>query len=227
MSSTVKSVVLLSGGLDSSVNLLEAQAVSQVVTAITFVYGQRAQLREVESAARQCKRLGIAHKVVEMNWFADFTRTALVDRAVSVPMGVDLSSGEVTESARQVWVPNRNGVFLNIAAAYAEGMGAAWIVPGFNREEAVTFPDNGDAFIKTLNESFKYSTQSQVQVRCFTTHLDKFEIAKRGLELGLVWEELWPCYLGEAKWCGTCESCLRFRRATEKAGIKLQGAFKN
>lgn len=213
---SVKSVVLLSAGLDSSVNLLEARAASEVVLALSFRYGQRAADREVEMARLQCQRLGIRHQVVDLPWFRDFTRTSLVDLGQNVPQDMDIDSKQTEETAKQVWVPNRNGIFLNIAAGFAEGLNAAWVVPGFNAEEAATFADNSQAYLESLNAAFGFSTRSKVIVRCFTTHLTKVQIYKRGKELGLVDSELWPCYMGGPKWCGRCESCLRFARASAK-----------
>jgi 7-cyano-7-deazaguanine synthase len=215
-SSKIKSLVLLSAGLDSSVNLLEARLVSDVVLALSFRYGQRAADREVEMAQLQCQRLGIRHQIVDLPWFRDFTRTSLVDLGQTVPQDMDIDSKQTEETAKQVWVPNRNGIFLNIAAGFAEGLGASWVIPGFNAEEAATFADNSQAYLESLNAAFAYSTRSKVEVRCFTTHLSKIQIYKRGHQLGLKDEELWPCYMGGPKWCGRCESCLRFSRASGK-----------
>lgn len=212
-----RTVVLLSGGLDSSVNLYAASKETDVVLALTFHYGQRAAEREIASAQAQCSRLGIPHKVVELPWFSDFTKTSLVNRGAVVPENVGLQDREATESsAKAVWVPNRNGIFLNIAAAFAEGLEADFIVPGFNREEAVTFPDNSEDFMDAVSGSLSYSTANQVSVFCFTADKDKTEIAQMGHELGADFGLMWPCYKGEEKPCGKCESCLRFDRAARR-----------
>ncbi len=149
-----KSVVLLSSGLDSTVNLYEAIGQSQVVLALTFDYGQRAAVRETAFAGRLVQGLGIPHKIISLPWFADFTRTSLIDASADIPVArqVAIDDREISaQSAKAVWVPNRNGIFLNIAAGFAEGMGADWIVPGFNAEEAVTFPDNSAEFMRATS----------------------------------------------------------------------------
>ncbi len=221
-SSRKRSVVLLSSGLDSTVNLYEARLASEVVLCLTFDYGQRAAARESERAAQIAKLAGVPHRRLDLRWFSDFTQTSLVNRAHEVPVSHSVSIDDLTVSqttAKAVWVPNRNGVFLNIAAGFAEGLGADWVVPGFNREEAATFPDNSEAFLQALNHSFSFSTANGLQAFCFTTQLNKTQIVGRGRELGAPFEMMWPCYFdGEdtgGQPCGTCESCQRFRRATE------------
>lgn len=209
------SVVLLSSGLDSTVNLYEARERSDVRLAITFDYGQRAAAREIARAREMTSRLGIPHKAIELPWFRDFTKTSLVDRSQNVPTaGVEIDDLKKSfETAKAVWVPNRNGIFLNIGAAFAEGIGAKWLIPGFNVEEAATFPDNSQAYLEAATNAFGYSTGNHVEVKCFTTALNKTQIVARGKELGVPFELIWTCYFGEEVPCGQCESCRRFQRA--------------
>jgi 7-cyano-7-deazaguanine synthase len=210
------SVVLLSSGLDSTVNLFEAREKSRVLLCLTFDYGQRAAPRELERARQIAELAGIPHKVLELPWFKDFTQTSLINRSAEVPSGLSISMDDKVasdKSAKAVWVPNRNGIFMNIGAAFAESLKADWIVPGFNIEEGATFPDNTEEYLRALSGSFKYSTSNGVEAHCFTTHLNKTEIVKRGRELGAPFELMWPCYLANSKPCGQCESCQRFDRA--------------
>lgn len=219
-----KSVVLLSGGLDSTVNLYEARQRSEVIVVLTFDYGQRAAKREMEMARRQCDALGLRHEIVHLPFFASFTRTALIDRKTDVPVKEQVSIDDAAASGRTakvVWVPNRNGIFLNIAAGFAEGLGAKWIVPGFNLEEGATFPDNTDAFLQATTAAFGFSTANHIEAVCFTTMMDKTAIVKRGEELGVKWDFVWACYFGGDTLCGQCESCQRYLRARARAGDPL------
>ncbi|MES2963849.1 MAG: 7-cyano-7-deazaguanine synthase QueC, partial [Bdellovibrionota bacterium] len=209
------SVVLLSSGLDSTVNLYEAREKSRVALALTIDYGQRAAPRELEYAARIAKEAGVPHKTLSLPWFTEFTKTSLVNRENAVPTAGDVSIDDPNVSektAKAVWVPNRNGILLNVAAAFAEGLGAGWVVPGFNIEEGATFPDNTQAYLDSLTHAFAYSTSNHVRAICFTTALDKTAIVKRGRELKAPFHLMWPCYLAGEKPCGQCESCLRFDR---------------
>ena len=212
-----KTIVLLSAGLDSTVNCLVARRDHQVECALTFDYGQRAAVREIERSREICRRYNIEHKTVELPWLARITDTALVNRDLNVPTGerVAIDDRQMSiQSAKAVWVPNRNGVFLNVAASFAEVLGVDRVVPGFNAEEAATFPDNSCEFLAAMDESLRYSTQKRVKTLCFTASMNKTEIAALGREVGAPFDLMWPCYFAGDRPCGECESCLRFRRAT-------------
>jgi 7-cyano-7-deazaguanine synthase len=219
-----KAVVLLSSGLDSSFNLYKARKTYEVVLALTFDYGQRAARREIESAQRLATSVNVPHKVIDLTWFRDFTSTSLVSGG-QIPIGHDVeidSLPKSLETAKSVWVPNRNGIFLNIAAGFAEGLKAAAVIPGFNYEEAQTFPDNSRAFLKALDHSFSYSTGSGVVTECFSAEMNKSQIVNEAIRIGVPLAELWPCYFDGDTWCGTCESCQRFKRALEANGVDFE-----
>lgn len=211
-------IVLLSAGLDSTVNLYEARTHGKIHLALTFDYGQRAAEREIECAKKTCDHLKVPHKVIALPWLKEITKTSLVNRNADIPKNMDIDKmSEISETAKKVWVPNRNGVFLSVAAAFAESLGARAIVPGFNREEATTFPDNSEAFLDSFTDSLSFSTLSKVEVECFTTELNKTEIARKGRELEVQFDFVWPCYFAGPKHCGECESCLRFNRAMRES----------
>lgn len=216
----MKSVVLLSSGLDSTVNLYEAREKTEVVLALTFNYGQRAAAREVERASQIAALAGVPWKMLDLRWFSEFTKTSLVNRSSDVPVGSAVSIDDFkvsTDTAKAVWVPNRNGIFLNIGAAFAEGLGASVVVPGFNIEEGTTFPDNTQGFLDALTAAFKFSTSNGVRAECYTTGLNKTEIVARGRKLGAPFNLMWPCYFAGSAPCGECESCKRFARANAAA----------
>jgi 7-cyano-7-deazaguanine synthase len=217
-----RSVVLLSGGLDSTVNLFIAKQESDVVLALTFDYGQRAAAQECKQAALIAAHADLPHKIISLPWFKEFTHTSLVDHTAEVPTGKAISIDDLAVSnvsAKAVWVPNRNGILLNIGAGFAEGLKADWIVPGFNAEEAATFPDNSQQYLQALTTAFRFSTSTHVEATCFTTGLDKTAIVRRGMALAVPFELIWPCYFDGEKPCGRCESCQRFARATSAAGL--------
>jgi len=216
----MKSVVLLSSGLDSTVNLYEAREKSEVVLALTFNYGQRAAARELERASQIAALAGVPWKSLDITWFSEFTKTSLINRSSEVPTGASVSIDDFkvsTDTAKAVWVPNRNGIFLNIGAAFAEGLGASIVVPGFNIEEGATFPDNTQGYLDALTAAFKFSTSNGVRAECFTTGLNKTQIVARGRTLGAPFSLMWPCYFAGSEPCGECESCKRFARATAAA----------
>lgn len=230
MKSAKKVVVLLSAGLDSTVNVYEAiKHHHEVVLALTFNYGQRAAKKEIESAAKIAAHLNIPHKVIDLPWFKDFNKSSLLIEDQAVPVGAQVSIDNLErseETAKAVWVPNRNGIFLNIAAAFAEALGADAVIPGFNAEEAVTFPDNSKEFMEQATRSLKFSTANHVTVGCYTIHMKKPDIVRLGQGLKIPWELIWPCYFSGEKWCGQCESCQRSLRAFASANIDVKHLFK-
>lgn len=215
------SIVLLSGGLDSLASFAWAEEESDIVIAITFNYGQRAAEKEIESARRICAAREVKHLVVDIPLYGNLKSLALLDKNVSLPQLAegDLDNLNVTvSSAKAVWVPNRNGVFLNVAAAYAEDLLANWMIVGFNKEEGRTFPDNSEAFVDAVNKSLKFSTDSKVSVQAPMSGRTKTEIVEWLVERDVDLTYLWSCYLGSEKMCGVCESCLRCRRALKEGG---------
>ncbi|CCO07120.1 queuosine biosynthesis protein (fragment) [Desulforamulus hydrothermalis Lam5 = DSM 18033] len=161
------SVVLLSGGLDSTVNLAYALTEGSVKLALTMDYGQRAARREIKAAAALAGYYNIRHQVVELPWLAQITATSLVKEEGSLPepAAEELDNPDVTQkTAAAVWVPNRNGLFINIAACFAESLNCGQVVAGFNREEAATFPDNTPEFAAAAGKALAYATANQVRV---------------------------------------------------------------
>lgn len=211
-------IVLLSSGLDSTVNLYAALRDYKVMRVLTFNYGQRAARREIEQSAKICAQLSLEHQVIELPWLKQVTNTALVNAGAEVPQGTNVKIDDYQQSmktAHAVWVPNRNGVFLNVAAAIAEGLGADFVVPGFNKEEATTFPDNSKDYLSALDHCFSFSTETAVKTLCFTVDMNKTEIVALGRELSVPFDFMWPCYFDRETICGECESCQRFLRATK------------
>lgn len=213
-----KSIVLLSGGLDSLVSLALTKKEYNVTLALTFDYGQKAVLQEIDASKKICEFYNIEHKVINLDWLKDITQTALVsEQDIPFTSLNDLTSNDfVKKSAACVWVPNRNGVFLNIAAAFADSYEYAYIIFGANKEEGQTFPDNTQDFIDRINDSFKFSTQVKPQVFAPLINLTKNDIVKKGLEHCIPLEFTRSCYSTKEKHCGTCESCMRLKRALEK-----------
>lgn len=222
----MKSVVLLSGGLDSAVSLVKALKETEVLLCLTFDYGQRAAQKEKESATCLASYYKVRHRLVKLGFLKSITKTALVNAGADIPEPEQVELDDYKKAkatAEAVWTPNRNGVFINVAAAFAEAFGCDIIVAGFNREEAVTFPDNSEDFVNAANRTLNYSTLNKVKLVSYTQSLDKIEIVKQGMIEGLPFQYIWSCYRGEDKMCGLCESCLRFRRAAKAAG--LAGGF--
>jgi len=199
-----KSIALVSGGLDSLVSLACAVKERRVESVMFFDYGQRARQSERVSSMHAANFFGLPFQDVDVRWLESLA-----------PAGMQSSgSGEGSLlSLDDVWIPNRNGVFVNIAAAYAERYRCDTIVTGFNREEAEEFPDNSVEYVERVNRALEMSTRNGVRVESFTIDLDKPAIIRMGIELKAPLSIIWSCYRSGERMCGKCASCTRLRAA--------------
>ena len=205
-----KSIVLLSGGLDSLVSLGLKRNELNVSLALTFDYGQKSAQQEIDASKKICEYYGIEHEIIKLDWLKNITQTSLVSDD-KIPMGDALNDGN--QSMKSVWVPNRNGLFLNIAGSYADSYGYDYVLIGANKEEAQTFSDNTQEFIDAINKEFEYSTQNAPKVVAPLINYIKNDIVMLALDSGIPLELTRSCYQGGAKHCGICESCVRLKNS--------------
>jgi 7-cyano-7-deazaguanine synthase len=220
MAKAKKSVALLSGGLDSVVATAAAARSGSVILALTFDYGQRPAKQETKAARAVARELGLEWKLVRLPWLAALLPSAMRKGAHALPRPApaDLDDpSRARPAARAVWVPNRNGVFVNVAAAFAEALGGRDVVAGFNREEARAFPDNSPDFMKRAGAALALSTANGVRLVSPTARLDKAGIVRLGVRIGAPMAHVWSCYDAGARMCGSCQSCARLVRALERA----------
>lgn len=219
----MKALVCLSGGLDSTVSLLWAEKEYDSVNAVFFNYGQKALPKERKAARYFAGLVGASFLEIDLGFLGEVSGSALNDLTSLVPQGnsVNINDSKVSEeTAKAVWVPNRNGLFINAAASIAEAKGIDHVVLGFNLEEAQTFPDNSKAFIDDTNKALESSTKGAVTVVSPTVDLNKMGIVRLGKKLDVNFQKLWPCYKSDEEICGRCESCKRYLAAI--AGSKRE-----
>ena len=217
-----KSIILLSGGLDSAVNFKKAVDDTDVKLALTFDYGQESSIHEVEAASAMAAKHGVPHRTIKLDILAELdtglTKGNIPDFDASKLDSMDYS----LKTAKAVWVPNRNGLFINIAGAFADKMDLDAIVVGFNKEEGATFPDNTPEYLERAEAALAYSTQAKPKMLCWTIAMDKKEIVEFGRSINAPFEYLWSCYHNGSRLCGKCESCRRLNRALESAGYRAE-----
>ncbi len=203
-----KSIVLLSGGLDSIVTLGSSKDEYNITLALTFDYGQKSVQKEIEASKNICSYYNIEHKVIKLDWLKEITKTSLVS-AENVPD----KELRTYDSMKSVWVPNRNGLFLNIAASFADTYNFTHILFGANAQEAKTFSDNSPEFIERINPAFELSTLVKPKVYAPLINCTKNDIVKIALSKGIPLELVRSCYNNAEKNCGKCESCLNLKQA--------------
>jgi 7-cyano-7-deazaguanine synthase len=209
-----RSVVLLSGGMDSCVCATLAARESEAA-ALHISYGQRTEERERRAFEQICARLGVKRRMAIRNEALSLIGgSALTDAEIEVP-----EAGEQIGAGIPVtYVPFRNTHFLAAAVSWAEVLGAEKIYIGAVEQDSSGYPDCRPAYYQAFNQVVKAGTrEGKIEVVTPLIAMRKAEIVKLGLELGAPFDLTWSCYSREDKACGVCESCVLRQRAFAEA----------
>jgi 7-cyano-7-deazaguanine synthase len=216
----MRSVVLLSGGLDSYTAGAIAKSEGFELNALTIAYGQRHE-REVEAARRVARALKTANHL-ELPLDLRAIGGSALTSTVAVPRGRDLTSTEIPST----YVPARNTIFLSLALAWAEVLGAFDIFIGVNALDYSGYPDCRPEYVAAFESLAGLATRAGVEGARFRIHtplinLSKAEIIRRGLVLGLDYRLTHSCYdpAPDGKPCGECDSCVLRARGFAEAGV--------
>lgn len=230
MRSNQRAVVLLSGGLDSTVTFACAQAQGFQCYALTVDYGQR-QIIEIESARRIVSALGAADHIVCTVNMASFTLSALTR---NIPVPKDRSFQDIGKDIPVTYVPARNAVFLSLATSWAESLGCSDVFIGVNALDHSGYPDCRVEFIEAFEEMVRVGTKTGATTGNFKIHaplasLGKAAIVKLGADLGVDFSLTHTCYdpLPGGVACGSCDACLLRLRGFSEAGLKDPVRYKS
>jgi 7-cyano-7-deazaguanine synthase len=221
MSTSVKpAVLLLSGGLDSYTAGAIARAEGYRVYALSIRYGQT-HVQEIEASRRVARALDVVQHV-ELNVDLRAIAASALTGAASVPKDrpIDVNDIPVT------YVPARNTIFLSLALAWAETIGAFDIFAGMNALDYSGYPDCRPEYIHAFEQLARLATKAGVEGAAFRVHtplitLTKAQIIQRGLSLGLDYGLTHSCYDPDAQGrpCGHCDSCLLRAKGFAEAGV--------
>jgi 7-cyano-7-deazaguanine synthase len=223
MSQPRRATVLLSGGLDSATTAAIARNEGYDLFALSFDYGQRHRF-ELDAARRVAAEMGVCeHRVVSID-LGQFGGSALTTGA-AVPK--DRTDDQMHTGIPITYVPARNTVFLSLALAYAEVIGAADIFIGVNAIDYSGYPDCRPEYIAAFEQMANLATKAGVEGSLrFKIHtplvlLSKADIIRRGVELGVDYSLTHSCYDPDeqGRACGRCDSCLLRHRGFAEAGV--------
>jgi len=210
----MQSVVLISGGLDSTVALHDAVAQGTVALGLSFDYGSKHNARELPCAAWQCRQLGVAHRVVSLDFMNGLFQSDLLQSGGEIPDGHYEDA-----SMRRTVVPFRNGILLAIAAGVAESLGAQELVIAAHGGDHAIYPDCRETFLGPMAEAIRAGTYAGIAVRRPFVAWKKSDVVRRGRELGVDFGHTWSCYRGGARHCGRCGTCVERQEAFVRAGV--------
>jgi len=206
----------MSGGMDSCV----AAAIAgerYALYGLHASYGQRTEASERRAFEAQAAFFGARGRlVIELGYLARIGGSSLTDPAIDVP-----DSAPGTAEIPNTYVPFRNAHFLSAAVSWAEVLGADRVFIGAVEEDSSGYPDCRPEYYDAMNRLVEAGTRPETQIRIETPliHMRKWEIVRRGAELGAPFGMTWSCYRSEGVACGRCDSCVLRLRAFHEAGV--------
>jgi len=206
----MRAVCLLSGGMDSSTLAYLAKSRGYRLIGLHFNYGQRTERREQASARKIAQLVGVEELLeVNLSYLTRFGGSSLTDHAIPV----DTYRGDV-KNIPNSYVPFRNANLLSIATSCAEARGADAIFIGVQAQDYSGYPDCRPQFIEAFQRLVDTGTKEDTHVRIHAPFLsmNKQDIIKLGISLGVPYEHTWSCYQNEESACGICGAC-HFRRS--------------
>lgn len=218
-----KAIVLLSGGLDSTTCLALASSKGYELYALTVRYGQRHRA-ELAAAKKVARRYRVKrHSTLDID-LAAFGGSSLTDKRLRVPKG--RSAKAMGHGIPSTYVPARNTVFLSLALAWAEAIGARHIFIGVNALDYSGYPDCRPEFLRAFERLARLATKGGVegtwsaQVHAPLLRLSKAGIIRLGKRLGVDYGLTHSCYdpLPGGRPCGRCDSCLLRAKGFVEAG---------
>ncbi|QNP74397.1 7-cyano-7-deazaguanine synthase QueC [Streptomyces roseirectus] len=209
-------LVVLSGGMDSTTLMAHYTALRHRLVALTVDYGQRHR-KEIESARRVAAHYGAAHHVLDLTGLG-----ALLSGSALTDGGVDVPDGHYAEqSMRATVVPNRNAVLANAAVSVAVARRAGTVALGMHAGDHFIYPDCRPVFLTALRELVTVANEGFPTPRVEAPFMTwtKGQIAGHGTRLGAPLELSWSCYKGGEAHCGTCGTCYERREAFREAKV--------
>lgn len=215
-----KAVVLLSGGMDSCVTASIARETHELAL-MHASYGQRTERRERQAFDEIADFYDVRQRlVVHLGHFAQIGGSALTDARIAVPE--EPPPATIQGNAIPVtYVPFRNAHFLAVAVSWAEVIGATAVFIGAVAEDSSGYPDCRPEYYRVFQQLVREGTRPDTRIEIVTPviRMRKWEIVKRGMELGSPLNRTWSCYQFDDAACGVCDSCRLRLRAFVEAGV--------
>lgn len=210
---TKDSVIIYSGGLDSTTLLYEERA--RIALAVSFNYGSNHAAREIACAKHHCEALGIEHLVIDLAFIGKYFESSLTSGADAIPDG-DYDD----DNMKSTVVPFRNGIMLSVACGLAESRGLTRVLIANHGGDHAIYPDCRNAFVKAMDAAMQTGTYNGVRLDAPYTNITKADIVRRGTALGVDYSTTYSCYRGGERHCGRCGTCRERHEAFIITGIK-------
>lgn len=211
----MKTVIVYSGGLDSTVLLYHTLAQGHSVKAISVNYGQR-HACELARAQSICQNLSVDYIQADLSAL----QPLLAGSSLTSPE-IDVAEGHYTEeNMKSTVVPNRNMILLSLAAGHAISIKADQIAYAAHSGDHAIYPDCRNEFADAMANAIRICDWHQVELVRPFVDWSKTDIVRRGSELKVPFDQTWSCYKGGETHCGRCGTCIERREAFDLANIE-------
>lgn len=221
----MKVMVLSSGGVDSStcLGIAVKEYGKENVVALSISYGQK-HSKEIEASDALANYYGVDHIKLDLSTIFDFSDCSLLshsDRDIpkeSYAEQIKKTDGKPVST----YVPFRNGLFIASAASIAISKGCSKIYYGAHADDSAgnAYPDCSSVFNEAMNKAVYEGSGRQLEIVAPFVGINKAQVVKKGLEIGVPYELTWSCYEGGEEPCGKCGTCIDRIAAFEANGVK-------
>ena len=210
----MKTVIVYSGGLDSTVLLYHLLAADHEVHSLSIDYGQRHRC-ELKHAGAICAELGVPHSSIDLSAMRPFLAGSSLTSSE-----IEVAEGHYTEeSMKSTVVPNRNMIFLAVATGHALSIEAEQIAYAAHSGDHAIYPDCRNEFAEAMAAAIRLADWKSIELVRPFVDWTKEDIVRRAFELGVPVAQPWSCYKGIEEHCGRCGPCIERRAAFDLACI--------
>jgi len=209
----MRTVLIYSGGLDSTVLLYHLRAEGHEVRGLGIDYGQRHR-RELEAAAAICRQLGIEYRIADLSTLRPLLGGSALTDDLAVPEG-----HYTDETMKQTVVPNRNMIMLAVAIGWAVSLRYDAVAYAAHAGDHTVYPDCRPEFAEAMDRAAALCDWHRVRILRPFIDKTKADLVRLGASLGVPFERTWSCYRGGEYHCGRCGTCVERREAFALAGV--------
>lgn len=216
----MKTILIHSGGMDSTVLLYQLLAEGHTIKSLSIDYGQRHR-KELEAAAYLASVCGVEHQTADIRAAAHLlSGSSLTSPDIEVPEG-----HYAADNMKATVVPNRNMILLALAAGWAISSKFDHVSYAAHSGDHDIYPDCRQEFTDALDRAIQLADWHQVTLHRPYVGLTKADIAALGAKLHVPFEKTWSCYKGLDLHCGRCGTCIERREAFHLANLDDPTAY--
>lgn len=216
----MKTILIYSGGLDSTTLLYYLINEGHEVKCLTVNYGQKHK-KEINSAKYFCDKLGVEHEIIDLTNITKLISSSVLTSKSDVPDG-----HYAEDSMKATVVPNRNMIMLSIAIGWAINEKFDCVAYAAHNGDHTIYPDCREEFVEHVSKAAELADWHPIKVMRPFINFSKADIVKLADIMNIEIDKTWSCYKGAEFHCGKCGTCVERIEAFELAGVKDTTIYK-